>query len=326
MRKSPCCGAKVWSLSTRRRKCSKCLRRWRIRIKKRGRRKRRADHRLIDQVFLKQRSLTQLAAQRRLSRQTLSARFRNVLRSRSLELSGLTACSEQAILLVDGLWFRFKRRQWVLYLMALRPIEKNQAIFLDPVLLEGSESKRAWLKAIATIPEERRTHIRAIVGDKFSGCRTIARTNGWILQLCHFHLLAEFKGRIQRRSTTKGRFVRQEIFKLVQRALVTLDRVQLNAIIVCLKLLIADPDTPKRYKALVRGFLRTMDDYHAYLLYPDLRLPRTNGSSEAMGRRIRDLLYTTRSLSSTNALKIWVKNLVQIKPEIMCRPGILVPN
>lgn len=234
--------------------------------------------------------------------------------------------SSDVILLVDGLWFRFKRRPWVLYLSALRPISGDLATFCDPVLLEGIESKQGWLQAIGMIPASRRQRIRAIVGDKFSGCRSIAKNHGWVLQLCHFHLLAQFKGRVTPRSSTKARALRQEVYKLVSKALLTNDPERLESIKFALKTLIADGGTPARYKSLVRGFLRSMNDYHAYLLYPNLRLPRTNGTSEAMGRRVRDQLYNARSLSTPAALTNWAKNIVRLKPTIMCRPGQLQPN
>lgn len=234
--------------------------------------------------------------------------------------------SADSILLVDGLWFRFRRRSWVLYLTALRPVYGDQARFFDPVLLEGSESKQAWTKVIGMIPQNYRSSIRAIVGDKFAGCRDIAYRNGWVLQLCHFHLLAQFTGRISSRCTVKARFLRQEIFQLIRRALLTVDQQRLGALIICLKAITTDSTTPKRYKSLVRGFLRTMDDYHAYLRHPELRLPRTNGASEAMARRIRDMLNNTRSLSSPAALEAWATNLVRLKPTIMCRPNYQVPE
>ena len=321
MPKSPCCGSEIWVLSGRRRKCSNCQRRWRIRVKKSGRKKRRTDSRLIEQVFSQRRSLTDLANRAGITRQALSARFRRALSRHTVVRAENTGLEADSILLVDGLWFRFKRRPWVLYLTALGPVIEDRAWFFDPVLLEGSESKQAWTKVIGMIPEDRRSRIRAIVGDKFSGCRDIARTNGWILQLCHFHLLAQFKGRITRRSTTKARLLRQEIYKLISQALLTTDDKRLSSLCMRLKALIADSTTPKRYRSLVRGFLRTMDEYHAFLRHPELRLPRTNGSSEAMARRIRDQLYNARSLSTPSALANWAIGLVRLKPTIMCRPS-----
>lgn len=326
MRKSPCCGSKIWILPARRRQCSSCRSRWRIRSKKRGRHERRNDARLIAHVLSRRRSLTDLAQLARLSRQAISARFRKALARNVLAAAEPGALGSESILLVDGLWFRFKRRPWVLYLTALRPVQEDRAMFLDPVLLEGVESKEAWVKVIGMIPEDRRASIRAIVGDKFSGCRDIARSNGWILQLCHFHLLAQFKGRVTLRSTTKARVLRQEVYKLISKALLTIDRAKLNSIRFCLNVFLAEANTPKLYKSLVRGFLRTSDDYHAYLIHPELRLPRTNGTSEAMARRVRDLLYRTRSLSSPAALQNWATSLVRLKPTIMCRPGSQPPN
>jgi hypothetical protein len=326
MRKSPCCGSKIWNLSARRRQCSSCRFRWRVRSKKRGRHGRRNDERLIAHVLSQRRSLTDLAQRARLSRQAFSARFRKALARNVMAAAVPGARASEAILLVDGLWFRFKRRPWVLYLTALRPVQEDRATFLDPVLLEGVESKEAWIKVIGMIPKARKASIRAIVGDKFSGCRDIARSNGWILQLCHFHLLAQFKGRVTLRSTTKARLLRQEVCKLISKALLTIDGEKLDSIRFCLKAFLAEANTPKRYKSLVRGFLRTIDDYHAYLVYPDLRLPRTNGTSEAMARRVRDLLYDTRSLSSPAALTKWATSLIRLKPTIMCRPAQQLPN
>lgn len=326
MRKSPCCRSKIWSLSARRRQCSSCKRRWRVRSKKRGRRERRGDERLVIQVLSQRRSLTDLAKRQDLTRQAVSARFRNALKRRALVSAGPSDLSNGAILLVDGLWFQFKRRPWVLYLSALRPLHEDRATFCDPVLIEGVESKRAWLEVIGRIPKARKANIRAIVGDKFSGCRAIAKTHGWILQLCHFHLLAQFKGRVTLRSSTKARLLRQEIYRLVSQALLTTDGARLDSLRLGLKALISDAGTPARYRSLVRGFLRAIEDYHAYLLYPELRLPRTNGSCEAMARRVRDSLYAARSISSPKALTNWAVNLVRIKPTIMCRPRQQLPN
>lgn len=326
MRKSQCCGSSIWSLSNRRRQCSSCKRRWRVRPIKRGRRCRRGDQRLVARVFSERRSLTDLANRSGLTRQALSARFRAALARGGAVTKKDPARSADSILLVDGLWFRFKRRPWVLYLTALRPVLEDQARFFDPVLLEGTECKEAWLKVIEMIPSERRSTIRAIVGDKFSGCRDIARRNGWVLQLCNFHLLAQFKGRIALRSTTKARLLRREIFGLVSQALLTRDPKRLASICTCLKALIADSATPKSYRRIVRSFLRTADEYRAYLHYPELRLPRTNSASESMARRIRDLLNNTRSLSTPSALAKWAINLVRLKPTIVCRATANYPN
>ena len=48
------------------------------------------------------------------------------------------------VLLVDGLWFQFDGRPWVLYLSALRACQGRTAVFLDPLLLPGKEGVQHW--------------------------------------------------------------------------------------------------------------------------------------------------------------------------------------
>lgn len=322
MRKSTCCSAKIRRFSGRRRQCVKCHRTWRIRLKKRGRLSLRIDDRLVQRVFIDHRSLTQIARQRGLTRQALSYRFRRTLEARLACIRPRSAGEDGLILLVDGLWFRFKGRPWVLYLMALRPVEADQAMFVDPLLAEGPESKHAWQMALDSIPSEYRIRICALVGDQFKGCRSIADENGWVLQLCHFHLLAQLERAVgKRRKMLRARVLRSEAYRLVKKALLTNDWRELNWIVYCLKALIAEPAMPLGYRRTVRGFLRCMSHYHAYQTYPDLRLPRTNNTSEAMGRRVRDLMARTRALSSPQSLKLWATGYVRSKPAIACRPS-----
>lgn len=322
MRKSTCCAAKIRRFSGRRRQCIHCLRTWRVRLKKRGRRTLRTDDRLLKRVFIDHRSLTQIARQRRLTRQALSYRFLRALEAR-FDFQALSQDNDdQLILLADGLWFRFKGRPWVLYLMALRPVNADTATFMNPLLVEGSESMQGWQKAIATIPSDRRKRICALVGDNFKGCRSIAEENGWILQLCHFHLIAQLERAVGKRfSTVKAPGLRREAYRFVKKALLSNDGAELQRILYCLKILIAEPAMPIIYKRAIRGFFRHLDHYHAYQAYPHFRLPRTNNTSEAMGRRIRDLLSRTRALSSPQSLKLWARHCVKLKPTIACRPA-----
>ena len=53
---------------------------------------------------------------------------------------------------MDGLWFRFGGKPWVLYLIALRACHERAAVFLDPVIIEGKEGFHKWEQAVETIP------------------------------------------------------------------------------------------------------------------------------------------------------------------------------
>ena len=301
------------------------MRTWRVRAKKRGRPRRRQDSRLIERVLVRRRSLTELAVEQRLTRQALSYRFLRALERRRRPTTA--AINGDSILLVDGVWFRFKRRPWVLYLMATRPLEGQQATFRVPLLLEGPESKTAWLKALDTIPSSDRARIRALVCDSFVGSRSIARAKGWILQLCHFHLIAQFRRRLGYRNLRMpSRRFRHEAYRLIRIALSTADERQATSIAIHLRLLAKEAIGARRFANLIRQFVLRLPEYRAYRLHPALHLPTTTGSVESMGRVIRDLLRRTRSISSPTALERWVTSYVEVRPHVTCRGADLVLN
>lgn len=321
MGKSQCCDAIIRRFGKRRRQCGSCLRTWRIRIKQRGRRRLRLDDRLIHRVLLERRSLTELGRAAGLSRQALSYRFLRALEAHLVRSkSSQPGNSPDLVLLIDGLWFRFKRRPWVLYLMAFKPPEANTAIFIDPVLQQGSESRDAWNRALETIPEKDRSRVRALVCDNFAGCTTLAQWNGWVLQLCHFHLIASLRTRLGRfhRHTVGARVIREEGYQLVRTALTTSNESLLNAATERLQDLADNSRMPWKFGNILREFVRRIQSYRAYQIHPQLGLPRTNGSAESMGRVIRDMMRRTRNITTPEALRLWVTNYIRLRPGIAC--------
>lgn len=321
MGKSRCCGSIVWRKDHRRRQCAVCRRTWRTRLRRRGRPKLRSLDRLLEKVFFERRSLVQLAKQSGLTRQALSYRFLKALESHVARSRGRSVQSKgDLVLLIDGMWFKFKRRPWVLYLLAFKEPRIDRASFIDPVLQAGSESRTNWIRAIETIPARDRARIRALVCDNFAGSTTIAKNNGWILQLCHFHLLASLRKRLGRRhpANVPSLGPRQRGYELVRQALATEDARTLGTVVGRLRELADDPATPWRYGNILREFAKRMPAYHAYRRHPEMTLPRTTGSVESMGRIIRDLLRQTRSLSTPKALKLWVTSYLRMRPEIVC--------
>lgn len=325
MGKSPCCGVRSWRFGERRRRCSACRKTWRIRARKRGRPSLRLDDRLIRNVLLEHRSLTELAKRSRLTRQALSYRFLRALEARLLRSKAeYRANGNDLVLLIDGLWFRFKRRPWVLYLMAFKPSQDDRAVFIDPVLQQGMESREGWHRALNTIPSASRARIRAVVSDNFAGCTTLAEWNGWILQLCHFHLLASLRTRLGafHRNTVGARALRQEGYQLVRTALTTNNSDCLSSATIRLRELADDPGMPWKFGNILREFVRRLPNYRAYQLHPHLRLPRTTGSVESMGRVIRDVMRRTRNVTTPAALNLWVTNYLRLRPEIICKAGV----
>ena len=52
---------------------------------------------------------------------------------------------------------------------------------------------RGWSHAFTTIPPAIHKRIRASVSDEVSGIVKLGTTQGWIVQLCHFHLISGFQ-------------------------------------------------------------------------------------------------------------------------------------
>lgn len=288
-----------------------------------GRPSLRADPRLLPQVFVKHRPQHELARSRGISQQAFSRRFLRELDRQLRTKSHPIGDIGPAVLLCDGDWVQFEQGRRVLYLMALRPVNGNQAVFLDPVLLPGGEGKLSWETALATIPGRLRSQIRAIVVDDFGGCTNIAEDNGWTLQLCHWHFLAQLERRLglKRKRAVADRSLRFEAYRLAKAALEAGCPTRLEATIRRLAVIYSQPGLHWKYRNLLRQFIRRIAHYRAFRNHPHLRLPRTTGAAESMVRIISDLRRRARGIKTARALKLWVTNYIRMRPMVECNPA-----
>ena len=317
--KSPCCRAKIYRFGSRRRQCSNCKQTWRIRKKRRGRKPRRARCGILQAVLLDGRTLKTLAPRNGLTRQALSWRFRQALRQLVSRPRVLRLPAGPLVLLLDGVYFRFGAKDWVLYLMAVKPCHHNQAVFLDPLLLPGRENLRGWSQAITTIPAHIHRRIRASVSDEVAGIIRLGTSQGWIVQLCHFHLISRLQNcRGRRNRRLAGRPLREALYQLTRQALELPDGSRLETVLKELRHRVRQATELRVIRMIVREFLRRVNHFRAYRKYPELDLPSTTGSVEAMGRRVRDLMRQTRSISSPQALQLWATALIRTRPSVMC--------
>ena len=317
--KSRCCRAKIYHFGSRRRQCSQCKRTWRVRKKRRGRKPRRARAGVLKAVLLDGRTLKTLAPRYGLTDRGLSRRFRRSLRSFVSRPRALRVPRGPLVLVLDGLYFRFGGKDSVLYQMGVKPCHLNRAIFLDPVLLPGRENLRGWSQAIATIPPRIHRRIRASISDEISGIIKLGKSQGWIVQLCHFHLISRLqqcRGRRNRR--LEGRPLREALYQNVRRALDLPDGPRLQNLLKKLRHLVRQATRLRVMRMIVREFLRRIDHFRAYRKYPELHLPTTTGSVEAMNRRVRDLMRQTRSIKTPHALHLWTTALIRKQPMVMC--------
>jgi len=317
--KSPCCGVKIYRFGSRRRQCSHCKRTWSIRRKKRGRKRWRASPGFLNAVLLQGRTLKSLAPRTGLTPQALSHRFRRAMHQLVSRPRALRVPAGPLVLLIDGLYFRFNRRPWVLYLMGLKPCHQNHALFLDPLLFPGREEIGCWSQTISTIPVRAHKRIQALVSDQIRGITSLAVHKGWVLQLCHFHLISQLQGnRGRRKRKVADRTMREVCYQLTRQALELPDGPKLQRVLERLKKLVRQPGGATRTRMVVREFLRRTDQFRAYRKYPHLDLPTTTGTVEAMGRIVRDLMRQTRSIRSPHALQMWATALIRQRPKVTC--------
>ena len=319
--KSPCCYALIHRFGHRRRQCSACKRTWSVRQKKRGRPKIRIQADVLKQVFLEKYTLGHLAKRRSgVGLVNFRHRFRQTLRSFVARPNPQKLSSGPLILLADGLFFYFQRRAWVLYLIALKSCTGKTATFLDPILLPERESSERWVQVLEeAIPLEIRPRIRALVVDNLNGMKKLAKFKGWILQLCHFHLIQKFQIQHRRqRRVLRGGAMREEIYQLIRQALEAPNGSLLNNSIARLTQLAKNPCITYRIQAMVREFLRSISYYRAYKTYPELDLPSTTNTIESMNSIIRDLLRRNHSASSPQSLLQWATALIRLRKKLNC--------
>lgn len=324
--KSPCCRAGIRRFGHRRRQCAACKRTWRIRPKKRGRRRKRLSKALLSKVFLERYSV-RLLPHRRFALPVLWHRFRGALRRLVAKKPAHDIPAGLLVLLIDGVWFRFKRQPWVLYQVALKPCDSKIASFLDPILIPGRESAGRWRTVLAAIPPELKARIVALVVDDIRGMRRITKENGWALQLCHVHLIR----RMQIQRTMLGHSlragpVRMEMYHLVRRILEQPGGPALERDITKLTELAKTPGIPVRIQALMREFLVSISYYRSYLMRPLMHIPFTTNAVESMGGIIRDMLRRSRAGSSPRALQLWATTLTRMRSPITCNGANYQPN
>lgn len=319
--KSPCCYAQIYRFGHRRRQCSACKRTWSIRPKKRGRPRIRMQSNVLKQVFLEKYTLSHLAKRRSgVGLANFRHRFRQTLERFVNHPSRQKFPSGPLVLLADGLWFRFKKRRWILHLMALKSCRGKTAVFLDPVLRLGNEGKSGWERVFSTIAPAPRARIRALVVDNLNGMKKIAKHQEWILQLCHFHLIQKFQIQYRRQKRKlKGGPVREEIYRLIRQVLETTEEHLLNASLERLTKLTQTSCGTRRIQSAVQDFLKSVTYYRSYLVHPQFNLPNTTNTVESMASIIRDLLRRNRCASSPKSLRRWATALIRLRKKLNCK-------
>lgn len=320
--KSPCCRMKIYKFGNKRRQCSFCKKTWTVWAKKRGAKPSRPRHNLLRKVLVEKQSLFSP----RLNRIVLTEAARSFRLRRSMEQFLNSAApnrvpSGKLILLIDAIWFQFKKERWTMYLMAVRSINSERATFLDPILYEGRENYEDWSQVVDSLPERVKNRIVGMVSDGFRGSSRIANSHQWILQRCHFHLFSQLqvnRGRWKKLPDSK---LRERICQAMRKILTTKTHLLkcLNELIH----LVGRNDCPHRLYAIGIELIRHHQEFRAYLNYPKLNLPNTTNSVESMNKIIRS---SCRHLRTPNSLILRSKCLIRMRKTIVCKAKIFQQN
>ncbi len=320
--KSACCRAKVYKFGNKRRQCSGCKKTWTVWPKKRGAKPSRPRHNLLRKVLVEKQSLFSP----KLNRIDLTEAARSFRLQRTMKQFLKNTASNhipvgKLILLIDALWFRFKKERYAMYIRALRPIKGDRATFLDPVLLKGRENHEDWSSIADSIPVKIKNRTIALVSDGFRGSSRIAKSHKWVFQRCHFHLFSQLqvnRGQWKKMPDSK---LRERICKTMRKILATKTHLlkYLNKLIQLLN----RQDCPRRLHAIGVELIRHHQEFRAYLNYPKLNLPNTTNSVESMNKIIRS---SCRHLRTPQSLILRSKCLIRLRKTIVCKSKIFQQN
>ncbi len=314
--KSPCCRGRINHFGKRRRQCQVCKKTWRIRLKRRGRKQKRASSRLISRTFLEYRTLVQQKRKGGISQSGLSRRLAKALNNIASAKYQLRLPSGQCALLGDGLYFKFNRVDWVMYIMAIKPASSSKAYYLDPVLLKGRECYERWKQAIATISLAMKKRIQTFVSDGFRGSQSLSEQNHWLHQRCQFHLLAALvRGKGKRQYRIRNSRARDQILAATKIILSSKNNRSLGQARRRIRILIGHPDCPTYIRKQALEFLEREKDFRIYLDYPDLHLPTTTNSIESTGKLMRNATGTARTPQS---VLLRAKVFLRLRKYIVC--------
>lgn len=314
----PCSHLIIHRHGARRRRCSHCGKTWVKWKRRRGRKPRQRRIQALTRTFLDGLTLTQQARIGGVKYTTFRARYRALLKTLMRRVR-VRYPRGALLLIIDGLWFTFKGKKWTLYCLALRSVKSSRAHILPPILCSGKESAWQWQALIATLPWAVRKRVQALISDHFTGVETIADKEGWLLQLCHFHLISYLYTILGgRKKTVQWRKGRRQAYHAVRALLIEPDERKSAKIRKRIEVLMNDPECPRRWKMRLREFLRCTHLYRTYLNHPELNLPTTTNAMENLNSRLRALTQRSRGFRTPQALERWVNAYAYFHPEVKC--------
>jgi len=319
--KSPCCRGGVRRFSARRRQCILCGKTWRVWKKKRGRRKIRVSLDIARRFVFNR--LLPTRAPRSGVRQTRNERQYRLSLSRAISAKTLPwplIPEGGSLIAVADALVKYIENQWhTWYFILVRRPKDNEAVILPAYHQKGTETVAGWRAAFDRVEKTVFSRIQALVCDGHRGLTFEAKWRGWLLQRCHFHLIARIQSRRSKWRTSQHAKEGQRIYDLVKRVLLEKDKSRLPPLINALEE-IAWYTPSGDLRSTLKGFVNHYEEFRAYLAHPALRLPTTNNTAETLVGLVEDVSRRARGFKRISAFDEWVSCVIKTRKTIRCVP------
>lgn len=317
--KSPCCRGRIIKYGNRRRQCIACKKTWRVRKKKSGKDKKRIDKNFVLRYL--NREMVSLYTQAHRQEQSERALRNRLKRSKTNFLNSTPwpklPVATPLLAIADAMIVTLNHIQYTFYFIMVREPGSTKAIIVKPYCKLGAELANGWTAAFDQLPYVTKSSIIALICDGHRGLISVGQRNGWLIQRCHFHLLAAIQGRRSRWIRSRHRALGELIYKLAHEVLTNPDESKIVGALIRLKQIAFNTSSPTLRKIL-SGFVSYYEDYRTYLNHPELKLPITTNSAESLIGSVRDLCYRARGFRTLNSLTEWIEALLKNKRNITC--------
>lgn len=230
-----------------------------------------------------------------------------------------------SLILIADAKVKFIEKKWhSFYLMLLKRPGDDFAAIAPPYHQEGTETANGWHNAIESLPESVKSSIKAIVCDGHRGLVNYAKWHKWLIQRCHFHLIASVQGRRSKWKRSRHRQEGDDIYRLVKYVLTAKEETNIIQYINQIEDIGWQTKSPQLAKIL-SGFVNNYKDYRTHLYHPELNLPRTSNSVESLIGCAENLISRAKGFCTLPSFLNWLNALIKHKKKIKCN-GFYQPN
>lgn len=281
----------------------------------RGRRKRRVTPQAAQQFILHRRLPVRAGNRNKLQYRLAQSRALCAERCPWPPVPGkgpLIAIADAMVKYVERAW-----HTW--YFILVRNPKADEAVVLPPFHRKGTETTNGWQEAFAAVDPAILSRIQALVSDGHCGLVYEARWRGWLLQRCHFHLIAAIQARRSRLKTSRHYAEGQRLHELVKRVLSEPDEAIVPSLINALEE--TGWHTPSRkLRGVLLGFANHYREFRTYLSRPELRLPITSNTAETLIGIVEEVLSRARGFKRVPVLNEWILCICKTRKAVRCRP------